>query len=876
MNLKDLRLRLRALFARRRVEQDLHDELAFHIERETQAQIARGVDPAVARAAAHARFGSVALAADNCRDEQGTSFIDGLLRDIAYALRTYRRAPLVAATIVGTVALGLGLVTVVFTFFNAFFFRVDTFARPHEVFAVERPQPGGEPRRFTRPEYEALRRDTSVFSDVFAMLPDINSRIEGRTMEGTLVTGNFFDVLDIAAARGRALRPDDDRPGTPRPVIVLSHAGWTRLFASDPNLVGQSLIVSGAPVEVVGIMPAGFRGASLSTPDYWAPLALLGQFRPIHAGREDLIAIEVAGRLAPGMSRRTAAAGLAVWDSGRSGATRHDSIVLKPRTGALAEVSEGVLVFSPIFFAFGLVLAIGCANVANLLLARGLARQREIGIRLSLGASRRRLLRQLITESLLLALLGAAGGYLVSRLALGAAYYALTSTLPVELADALSISIPAADWRVAVFLVAGAVASTLFFGLAPAIQATRLELSRTIRGEITRDARPGRARNALIAMQVGASALLLVVAGVFLRSALAASTQGPGLRTADTMLVDIVSEPLRPALLTAIRSHEAVASIAAALPSTMDRPREALVEGGALKGRASYRMISPEYFAVLDVPVVLGRTFTAAEGSAPAPVAMITEKLASEMWPGGDAVGQILRLEQDPNSPTRNRDEPLLAARAYTVIGVVRDIPGFRLAEAPEAAVYLPTTIETAATDLILRVHGDPDRGRRALLDRLTPIDPNLGEIITLRTLSRLQAYILGIGFWTALVVGALALMLTVSGLFSVLSYLVEQRTREIGVRMALGATARDVALLVLAQSARPVALGVVAGAGLAGLVAALLLLVPESARFGVEFFDPLAYIGSVGCILTACALAAFVPALSAARVDPATTLRHD
>ena len=288
MNLRRLKLRARALLAPRRVERDLDEELAFHIERETQKHIANGISPAEARTRAMARFGSVTVAADECRDARGTALVDNVVRDVRYACRSFRRAPLVALTIVTTVGLGLGLVAVVFTILNAFIFRVDEVRNPHELFAVERQRSANaEPESFTRPQYEALVRETGVFSDAFARTPDIDSWIEGRRMEGPLVTGNFFHVLGVSAARGRTLTPSDDEPGG-RPAIVLSHRAWSRHFASDPGVLSRTVLVNGAPFQVVGVMPEGFRGLTVAAPDFWAPLSLLGQFRRAHAGTRRL------------------------------------------------------------------------------------------------------------------------------------------------------------------------------------------------------------------------------------------------------------------------------------------------------------------------------------------------------------------------------------------------------------------------------------------------------------------------------------------------------------------------------------------------------------------------------------------------------------
>ena len=460
-----------------------------------------------------------------------------------------------------TVAVGLGAVAVLFTILNPLLFRIDQVPDITEMYAVERPQQAnGALLPFTRPRFDALRTETSVFTDAYAALPDIDLRVDGRVMAVTLVTGNFFQVVNVKPVMGRALRLADDESGG-NPVIVLSHKGWQRRFDGDPNVLGRRVLVFGAPFEIIGVMPEGFRGLEVSAPDFWAPLPQLAQFRPIHRGGEDSVGVEIVGRLKPGVSMESARAQLAAWDSHQSAAViegRTMSIELVPRRGTNPQPLEAIALFTPLFLAFGLILLIGCANVANLLLARGVARQREIGIRLSLGASRRRIVRQLMTESVLLALAAAAGGYLLSRVALeGAVDWALR-TMPVDPLGDVNIGVPAADWRVALFLVVAAVAATAFFALMPALQATRIEPVRTLRGELVKDARPGRARNALIGVQVFASALLLICAAIFLRSAIASARFDPGFRTGDTVLIDLINEPKRVAMLQAIANESTI------------------------------------------------------------------------------------------------------------------------------------------------------------------------------------------------------------------------------------------------------------------------------------------------------------------------------
>ncbi len=816
MNLRDLTLRARALFAPKRAERDLFDELSFHIECEAKKLMDQGLPPEDARARAQAKFGSTTVAADECRDERGTAFIDNTIGDLQFALRTFRRSPLTSLTIVATVAIGLGVVAMLFTVLNVLVFRTDSVPDINEIYAVERPeQANDDASPFTRTRFEALREETNVFAGAYAAVNELDLRVDGRMMAVNLVSGGFFHAVAVNPIMGRALSPaDDDRAGG-NPVLVLSHPGWQRFFKGDPNVLGQTVLVGGAPFEIIGVMPEGFRGLQVSAPDFWAPLARIVDFLPNVRGSEDKAAVQIVGRLKPGMSMESARAQLAAWDANQSPGTteRTMSIELVPQRGTVPQPLEAIGLFAPLFFAFGLILLIGCANVANLLLARGVARQREIGIRLSIGASRSRIVRQLLTENVLLALAAAAGGYVVSRLALEGSVSWAMRTMPVDLGD-VNLSVPAADWRVALFLVVASIAATAFFALMPALQATRIEPVRTLRGELVKDAKPGRARNILIGVQVFASALLLICSAIFLRSSLASSQFDPGIRTTDTVLIDIVNEPQRTPMLQAIANDPTITAHAGVRPPFLAQVPYGFAVIGASKTSLTYKHVSATYFDVLGVPIVRGRGFTTAEVDG-APVAIVSESIARALWPNGSGVGETFRLEPDLTAqqgnhiltinPESGPGEPPLTPQTVTVIGVSRDVAGFRMTDVKEAGVFLPTTIEVPKTLVIARVQGNLDLARQALLERLTKIDPNMGMIITLRTVARLETFFLQIGFWVSLILGGLALLLTVSGLFSVLSYLVEQRTKEIGVRIALGASAQKVTHLMLAQTARPV-----------------------------------------------------------------------
>jgi predicted permease len=878
MNLRDWRLRVRAILSPRATERDLEDELAFHVERETQKLIAEGASPAEARAAAQARFGSTLRAADHCRDVRRTGFVDDLVRDARFAVRSLKRAPLAALTIVGTVALGLGLVAVAFTLLNTLLFRVDSVPNVHEMVTLKRPQnTKGDRPAFTRAQFDALRRDSTVFMDSYAEVSQVDGRSDGRLVFGAFVTGNFSQVLGVQAAVGRALTSTDDAPSTSTPVIVLSHRGWKRLFALDPSIVGRGIVINGSRFEVIGVMPEKFRGLSVVPDDYWAPLSMLSRVRALRPGEAESLEVDIVGRLRPGVSVDTARAELAVWDARAGSALKEgrapSDILLLPRNGTVQLPQEALLVTGPLFFASGLILLIGCANVASLLLGRAVARQREVGIRISLGAPRRRIVRQLLTESLLLALVAAGAGFLLSRVALQGIVYAILTTMPPDLGD-VRLDVPSADWRVALFLVAGAFVSTAIFGLVPALHATRIDPIATLRGGIGVDSRRGSTRDLLIGLQVSASAVLLICSFVFLRSALAASNFAPGLRTADTVIVQIPNEGTRGAVVRALRDDPIVADLAASSPDG----RRALVAAVDAKGTVSFKGVSSSYFGVFEIPVLRGRGFTTEERSPDSGVAMVSETAARLLWPNGDAVGEVITVappDPAPDTDTGATVEP----RSYRVAGVARDVAGLRIAPLEKAVVYVPATAETTGTSLVLRVRGDPQHARDVLLDRVTTIDPGMSRAVgTMRTLAGMEEYFLRMGFGLTVMLGGLALVLTLSGLFSVLSYFIEQRQREIGVRMAIGATARDIVRFVVMHSMRPVGFGMIVGASAAASLAGLLLASPDAAPIAqvIRVFDPVAYVASLGLIIGACGVATAVPAARAARLDPTGALRQD
>ena len=345
MNLRDLTLRARALFAPKRAERDLRDELQFHIEREARKLMDDGMTADEARMKAHARFGSITVAADQCRDERGTAFIDNTVGDIQFALRTFRRSPLTSFTIVATVAIGLGIVAMLFTVLNVLVFRTDSVPDINEMYAVERPeQANDDASPFTRTRFEALREETNVFAGAYAAVNELDLRVDGRMMAVNLVSGGFFHAVAVNPVIGRALSPDDDDRAGGNPVLVLSDRGWQRHFNRDPNVLGKTVLVTGAPFEIIGVMPEGFRGLQVSAPDFWAPLARIVDFLPNVRGSEDKAGVQIIGRLKPGISMESARAQLAAWDANQSAGTteRTMSIELVPQRGTVPQPLEAI------------------------------------------------------------------------------------------------------------------------------------------------------------------------------------------------------------------------------------------------------------------------------------------------------------------------------------------------------------------------------------------------------------------------------------------------------------------------------------------------------------------------------------------------------
>ena len=593
MKWSDCKLRIRALWHRSRVDAELEEELRFHLAVQTQRNLDSGMDATDAMRAAGIQFGGYQQVKEECRDARGLNLLLSLWQDVRYALRGFRRTPGFVLTVVATIALGLGLNTTVFTFFNTYVLQPLSVRDPHSLYQFTWRKANGDGHQFTWQELQDFRRQNPAFSEVIGLDRLSFARVRGRMMLGHMVTGNYFQMLGVNAALGRTLLPGDDGGPGSAPVVVLSSNAWANKFGGDPEIVGKVIVIHGCPLEIVGVARAGFSGLGDVPLDYWTPLSLAPQLEEGANlfGSQQPERITIVGRLRRDLGLRQAGAALTTWARQRT-ADRADP---EKATGAIlrskaTNVPLDLMVMaalSPIVIGFGLVLVIACANVANMMLARAMARQREMGVRLAMGAARSRLIRQLLTESVLLALPAAVAGYGISQVATEWGVRLMFATLPHGYLDYVPMLTLQADARVLGFMLAASVASALLFGFAPALQATRSNVMQAARGEFTTDFRPARLRDALVIGQVTVAVLLLICAAMLLRANNRLQGLDVGLHTRGLVEIEI-KDIFRGRMNQELTSDPVVQSIAAAskVPFEGSLPRVPVLPEHALGARS--------------------------------------------------------------------------------------------------------------------------------------------------------------------------------------------------------------------------------------------------------------------------------------------------
>jgi len=830
-----------------------------------------------------------------------------MTQDLRFALRRILKSPGFTGVVLLTLGLGIGANTAIFSLMDQVLLRLLPVRNPEELVVLDAPGPfSGSTHNYSatltpisHPMFEALRDKNTVFDGLLAHCPaqaHLTANGETSSVDGDLVSGTFFEVLGLAPAAGRLFTPEDDRRPGAHPIMVLSHGFWTRRFAADPDVVGQSVLLNSQPMTVVGVAPAGFHGVELGgSPDVFVPLMMQPQVIPTWNGGIGEFRVRwltAMARLKEGVSISQAKAGIEVLyrqileedlkrittSSERFRARfLEKQITLLPGGGGTSELRgqsrTPLLVLTGMV---GLVLLIACANVANLLLARASSRQRELAVRLALGASRGRLVRQLLAESLVLSI----GGGLVGIVLASWTGDLLLNTLVVKsAARALSADL---DLRVGGFAFGLSLATTFVFGLVPALQSTRPALAPTLKSEassIIGGRAPQRFRKGLVAAQVALSLLLLIGAGLFARSLMNLRRLDPGFQP-DRLLAFSVDPSLngytlerRVELLKRIRDEIAaepgvrsVSLAELALMTRSDSSSTVSVEGYEPKEgenmNPNFNGLAPGFFETLGIPLLAGRDFTEADGAGAPKVAVVNQTFARYFFGNGDPLDRRFGYSRGPKD--------------VTIVGVVKDGKSGSLQEEPLRFVYTPYMQSGDLGGATFYVRSDADLttlGAR-LGDLVRRVDATLPvtEMKTMREqigdsllVERMVASLSG-------AFGLLATLLAAVGLYGVTSQAVALRTREIGIRVALGAERRNLLSMVLKDVAMLAALGTAIGLP-AGYALGRLV---ESQLFGLSARDPLTFAAATCSLLLAALLAGYVPAARVTRIDPVEALRYE
>ncbi len=884
----------RLLFWKPKVEDEVSDELAFHLEMRVRELVERGMPPEAARAEALRRFGNLAGVADACRSEgtrrdrtmRRTEWLGELRQDLAYGCRTLLRNPGFSVLALVTLGIGIGATTAIFSAVNA------VILQPLDVPAVGRVMLISE-------EWHGLRSNVSVGNYIdwtaantarpmFSAMGTINwgnftltGGDQPERVLGARANTSYFRVMQVAPQIGRVFSEEEDRPGGPR-VVVLSHRLWARRFASDSAVLRQTLPLNGQPYQIIGVMPPGFDFTA-GTEEFWLPAA----FTPEQRAQHDEHYLTVYGRLAPGATREAADAMLRPVMKGLSerypDANGKNTILIEPMMAQFVGDARQQLWL--VLGAVALVMLIACANVANLLLARGAARAREFAIRASIGAGKSRLLRQLLAESGVLALAAAVGGLGVAGLVIRT----LVAAAPPGVPRLEQARLDPATLAFALLL---SLLSVVVFGLAPALRAAATDLQSTLRTGQSRGGGTGRdwLRQGLVTAEVALALVLLVAATLLVRTAIHLQRLDPGFEPRGVVTARLslpaegyaAPESARQAFETVLTNLAAApgvgrAALVTQVPMGPGGSDNGLVpEGKPLNGEnavgARFRLVSLGYFTTMGIPVRRGRDFTP-DDRAGAPRAMVVnETLARALFPGQDPIGKRVACCEGA------REDP----KWKTIVGVVGDVRSQGPDQAVATEFFLPIaqapdpawTWVGRTMNLVVRGRGDPLALTPALREAVRRVDPGL-PLYRIGTMeSVLSGSLVAVRFRTALLaaLAGIGLLLAMVGIYGVVAFLVTRRRSEIGVRMALGASPRDVLRLVVGQGLRPVLAGIVLG-GVAAFATTRLL---ASWLRGVTPTDPTTFAGVALALVAVAIAASLIPARRATRVQAVEAMRAD
>ena len=901
-------LRLRSLFKRGRVEQELSEELRFHLEKLTEEFVAKGMTPEEARYAALRELGGIEQIKEECRDMRRVNWLENILQDVRYGLRQSRRSPGFAAVAVLTLALGIGANTAIFSLIDAVMWRMLPVKNPQQLVLLSwdqtKPVQGGPAYSGDRTHtlsysgFKRLRRQNDIFASVMGFVPadGVTVNIDGQpsVAGGEMVSGNYFAGLGVSPFLGRVLTDADEEQAAR--VTVVGYGYWTREFGRDPAVIGKTIALGGEPFSIVGVAPPEFFGVQPGrVADFWIPLIELSGVGPWGGDSHTAFTTKrwwwlmIVARLKPNVSHSQARAALDVWlqqtltDEGDVAPADAPafSAGLDPASRGLdylrREFSEPLLILMGVV---GLVLLIACANIAALLLARAEGRRREIAMRLALGASRARLIRQLLTESLLLATAGGIcgmalagwGARILLRLMSGG------PSLPLEVHPNLAVG----SFAVAVSMLTG-----ILFGLAPALGATRLSLApalkENVRGALAgRGATRWRLGRLLVIAQVAFSLLLVMGAGLFVRTLMNLEHQDLGFNPRGVLLFGVSAKQSGYRGLRELKLYDEILQRVLALPgvggaSLSFHPllsgewetRWVTAEGGQSEpGQyllTGLNNVGPNFFRTMRIRLLLGRDIGAQDTDTSRPVAVVNESLARKLFGSLNPLGRRFTFDQvfDPK-------------RAVEIVGVVQDAKYANMRDEPPSTAYVPFSqrVGLGSTYFEVRTAGDPPllipSVRRAVaeVDRslaLSPVktqDQQIDEaLVQERLIARLASFF-----------GTLALALAAIGLYGTMAYTVGRRTNEIGVRVALGASRKQILKMVLRDAFALVLIGMLLGLPLA-LAAGRLV---ASQLYGLKASDPLTLSAAMGLLVAVASLAAYLPARRASKVDPMVALRYE
>jgi len=874
--------RLRSFFRRAQLDRELDAEISSHLQFAIDENLQRGLSPGEAHRQALLRFGGQQQTKEQQRDARSVPLLDTLFQDLRFALRMLRKSPGFTAVAVLTLALGIGANASIFSVVYAVLLKALPYPQPDRLVMVYEnvnlPSYQNSRNEVTPGNYSDWADQNSVFENMAAYRNrsfNLTGAGEPLRVEGESVSANFFTTLRIVPALGRMFSPEEDSPAASH-VVVMSDELWKGHFGSDSQILGQKLLLDGESYAVIGVAPPGFHFPDLDD-QLWVPLAP----SPTERSNRGSHYLEVFARLKPGVTLQQAQAEMSViakhltelYPQSNTGQT----VRLVPLHEDLAGPVRPTLFV--LWGAVGLVLLIVCANVANLLLARASARQREIAVRLALGASRFRLFRQLLTESTLLAVFGCSLGLLLARWDVSALKVLAASRLPRT--DEFSLNA-----RVLLFSVVIAVFAGLLAGLAPALQNDRGNLHDTLQAG-ARESSVGarlRIRNLLVVVETALGVVVVIGAGLLLRSFLRIEQAPLGFQPQGVLTFRAIprgqkysSLPQSAAFyrqaIERIDTLPGVNSAAAVtfIPLTFVRGSK----GFTIEGRppiapgqipmAGYDVVTPVYFATMRIPLRQGRDFSWSDTPETQALIIINEAMAKTYWPNEDALGKRIRQG--------NADDPWL-----TIAGVVGDIREFDPLTPPRPTMYFPVTQFPGSggilRDWIVRTAGDPLTVASSVRGAIWDVDKDLA-VTRVRTMEEVRSLSIAsqrLNLLLFALFAALALILATVGIYGVMAYSVAQRTREIGIRVALGARRNDLLCLVLTQGFRLAALGL-----LVGMAAALVLArFMTSMIYGVSSTDAATFI-AVALLLASAALAAcYIPARRAMRVDPMVALRYE